>query len=81
MAEFMADKAPVWERIVARHGLEPMPYERMALWPYADWLFDREYDQMSDMTKARLSGYAGFVDTEEMFLRLMGRYRDARLIP
>ena len=81
MAEFMADKAPVWERIVARHGLEPMPYERMALWPYADWLFDREYDQISDMTKARLRGYAGFVDTEEMFLRLMGRYRDARLIP
>jgi hypothetical protein len=36
---------------------------------------------MSDMTKARLLGYAGFVDTEEMFIRLMARYRGARLIP
>ena len=81
MAEFMADKAPVWERIVAKHGLEPTPFAQIALWPYADWLFDREYDQMSDMTKARLLGYAGFVDTEEMFIRLMARYRGARLIP
>ena len=81
LEDFMADKAAVWERVVERHGLRPTPYEETALWRYGDTHFTRVYDTISDTTKLRLHGFPEVVDTEEMFLRLLGRYRDARITP
>lgn len=81
LAQAMADKAPVWERIVAKHELVPTPFERTALWPYGDFIFNAGYDIMSDTTKLRRFGFYDTVDTEEMFRDLFEHFRRERIVP
>jgi nucleoside-diphosphate-sugar epimerase len=81
LAQAMADKAPVWDRIIARHGLKPTTYAQAALWPYADFVFTPGYDIMSDTLKLRQSGFADCLDTGQMFLDLFAHFRRERVIP
>jgi nucleoside-diphosphate-sugar epimerase len=81
LAQGMADKAPVWARIVETHGLQPTPFERVAAWSYGDFIFNAGYDIMSDTTKLRRCGFLHTVDTEAMFLRLFDHFRCNRIIP
>jgi len=81
LSEFMADKAPVWERIVARHGLKPYAFETIAAWGFGDFIFNCGYDVISSTTKLRQAGFAEVVDSEEMFLRMFGEFRRLKVIP
>jgi progesterone 5beta-reductase/iridoid synthase-like 1,4-enone reductase family protein len=81
LAHLMADKAPVWERIVTEHRLRPTPYAQTALWSYGDFVFTPGYDIMSDTLKLRQFGFADCLDTGKMFLDLFQHYRDERVIP
>ena len=77
----MADKGAIWDRIVAKHGLRPIPYEQAALWSYGDFLFTPSWDMMSSTTKLRQFGFADVVDTEAMFVSLFDALRQERIIP
>ena len=81
LAETMRDKAPVWDRLVAEHGLRPIPFDQVAAWNFGDFVFSAGFDIISSMTKARRYGFHEVVDTEEMFLRLFDELRSARVIP
>jgi nucleoside-diphosphate-sugar epimerase len=81
LSDWMADKGPVWERIVARHGLQPTRMDQVALWPFADFLWHREYDVISSLTKLRQHGFHDTIDTEEHLLAHLRRYREERLLP
>ena len=81
LADVMNDKAAVWERIVARHGLVATPFARAAIWSYGDFIFGHDYDVMSDTTKVRSCGFPDVVDSEKMFLRMFSRLREQRLVP
>lgn len=81
LGEVMSDKAPVWERVVARHGLRPTPFSDAAIWPYGDFVMGHEYDVMSDTTKLRQFGFHEVVETQAMFMRVFGALRTARVIP
>lgn len=81
LAQLMSDKAPVWERIVAKHRLKPTPYSQAALWPYGDFIFTPGYDIMSDTLKLRQTGFADCMDTARMFLDLVEHFRRERVIP
>ena len=35
----MADKAPLWEKLAARHSLQPYRFEELAAWPFGDYVF------------------------------------------
>ena len=74
----MADKAALWERIVAKHGLVRTPYAQTALWPYGDFVFGSGYDIISDTLKLRRAGFWELVDTGEMFLGLFEHLRRSR---
>jgi nucleoside-diphosphate-sugar epimerase len=78
---FMADKEPVWAAIRARHGLRNYTLAQLTNWRFADFVFGCEYDQMSDMTKARNAGWAGANDSEAMYIRLLTGLRQERIIP
>jgi nucleoside-diphosphate-sugar epimerase len=80
LAEAMADKEPVWERILRRHDLRPLPFASVAHWGYADYMWSRGWDVMADMTKARLHGFVRAVDTEAEFLRYFEELRAQRVI-
>jgi nucleoside-diphosphate-sugar epimerase len=77
----MADKGPVWDRVVGKHKLQAHSYQDIVAWGYPDNVFASDYDIVSSTTKARLAGFHDMVDTEEMFLRMFGEFRQNRIIP
>jgi nucleoside-diphosphate-sugar epimerase len=81
LANAMADKGDVWDRIVARYGLRKIPYDQAAIWSYGDFLFTPTWDMMSSTTKLRQFGFPDVIDTEAMFFSLFDALRVARVIP
>jgi hypothetical protein len=81
LATWMADKGPVWDRIVARHKLEPRSLESLASWAFADFVFEKEWDLLTDTGRLRRAGFNACVDTIAMIHDQLGQYRDARLLP
>jgi nucleoside-diphosphate-sugar epimerase len=81
LTELMADKEPVWRRIVERHGLRPIPYADIAAWPFADYVFGCDWDVMSDTLKIRAAGFHEYVRSDAMFLQLFRRFRELGALP
>ena len=81
LAQFMADKEALWEEIRNYHDLRNYTLNQLTNWAFADFVFGCEYDQMSDMTKARNAGWIGANDSEKMYLRLLRELRDHKIIP
>jgi nucleoside-diphosphate-sugar epimerase len=81
LSEFMADKEPVWRRIVEKHGLKPVPYKDIAAWPFADYVFGCDWDVMTDTLKIRFAGFADYMRSDEMFLRLFQKFRELKVLP
>jgi nucleoside-diphosphate-sugar epimerase len=81
LTEFMADKGPVWQRVVERYGLIKTPYEKAAAWGFGDFVFRCDFDVISSTTKLRQAGFGDIVDTEAMFARLFEQLRLRKVIP
>ncbi len=81
LTQHMADKRPLWERMVEKHGLKPYRFDEIAAWPFADYVFGCDWDVMSNVTKSRRYGFHDVVDSEEMFVRLLRRFRAERIVP
>jgi nucleoside-diphosphate-sugar epimerase len=81
LARWMADKGPVWDRIVARHGLQRRSLESLASWEFADFVFEKEWDLLTDTGRLRRAGFNACVDTIAMIRDQLDSYRDARLLP
>jgi len=81
IANAMADKGPVWDRIVQKYGLRPIGFQDIVRWPYGDFVFTPEYDIVSHLGKLRRFGFHETVDTEEMFFRLWDEMRAHKIIP
>jgi nucleoside-diphosphate-sugar epimerase len=81
LVQFMADKGPVWDRIVKKYGLKPCKFEEIAAWKFGDFVFSAEWDVISDMGKARRAGWCEALDSEDMFLRLFAEFRREKIIP
>jgi nucleoside-diphosphate-sugar epimerase len=81
LTEFMADKAPVWDAIVKKHGLKPYRFDEVVAWPFGDYVFNTTWDVMSNLTKSRQHGFHEVVDSEDMFVNLLGRFREERIVP
>lgn len=81
LAETMADKEPVWDAIVARHGLAPTPYGDVSSWAFGDAVFSWDYDLIADGSKLRRRGFHEYVDTAAMFVDIFDGMRERRVIP
>lgn len=81
LTDVMADKQPLWESMVAAHGLRPTPFADVSSWPFGDAVFSWDYDFLSDGSKARRYGFHEHVETETMFADLVAELRTARIIP
>jgi nucleoside-diphosphate-sugar epimerase len=77
----MADKGALWRAMTEKYRLQPYAYDQLVAWPFADYVFGCDWDVMSDVTKSRRFGFHDVVDSEEMFVRLMRRFRDERIVP
>jgi nucleoside-diphosphate-sugar epimerase len=81
LAVYMADKEPLWQRIVAKYGLTNIPYDQVVSWNFGDAIFNSGYDNISSTIKARQMGFADCIDTEEMFRDLFASLRSMKVIP
>ncbi|MGB3745406.1 MAG: SDR family oxidoreductase [Xanthobacteraceae bacterium] len=81
LAQWMADKGPVWEQIVRQHKLKCCRLDEVALWAFGDFAFRQSCDVISSITKIRTLGFHDTVDTEELYLAILRQYREARLLP
>ncbi|HLE66758.1 MAG TPA: SDR family oxidoreductase [Burkholderiales bacterium] len=77
----MADKAPLWNAMSEKYDLKPYPFDQLVAWPFGDYVFGCDWDVMSSLTKARQHGFHAVVDSEEMFVRLLRRFRAERIVP
>ena len=81
LATYMADKGPLWERMVAKHGLRPIPYDQLVSWPFGDFIMNSGFDNISSTIKARRAGFSPCIDTQDMFTAFFDRLRADRVIP
>jgi nucleoside-diphosphate-sugar epimerase len=81
LTQHMADKAPLWRAMTTKYGLQPFDFAELVAWPFADYVFGSDWDVMSDLTKIRRFGFHDVVDSEEMFVRLLTRFRAERIVP
>jgi hypothetical protein len=79
---YMADKKEIWEAMVRKDGLQPVPYEQVASWPFADAILRlMEFDNITSTIKARQAGFNDCVHTEDMFARFFAQLRTEKIIP
>jgi nucleoside-diphosphate-sugar epimerase len=81
LARQMAGYDGLWQSMIQRHGLVPIPYEKVAAWGFGDFIFNSEYDNVRSDLKARAHGWNHFVDSEEMFSRLLAGLRASHVVP
>ncbi|GAA3894515.1 MULTISPECIES: SDR family oxidoreductase [Gibbsiella] len=81
LAEYMADKGPLWQALVEKHNLLPVPYEQLAAWEFGDFIFRCDWDVIASTTKIRQAGFHDVVDSTEMFIRLFEEFRARKVIP
>lgn len=77
----LADAAPVWRQIAAKHDLaEPDVHKLISAW-HTDADLGRPIEVVTDMTKSRKLGFLDYQATDESFYELFARLRAERLIP
>ena len=81
LTTWMADKQPVWDAIVRRHGLVETKLADVADWAFADFLWAQGYDVISSTTRLRQAGFHDILDSAEMVLGHLTRYREAKILP
>lgn len=81
LQEQMADKAAVWDRIVAERGLLPVSLELAVSWPFVDDWFGNDGDMVQSTIKIRQAGFGGCIDTHQSFIENFGTLRALNFIP
>ncbi|QDL94979.1 SDR family oxidoreductase (plasmid) [Paroceanicella profunda] len=77
----MADDAPLWREIATKHGLAEPELARLASPWHTDADLGRPIEVVTDMSKSRRMGFAGYQATDDAFFDLFTRLRADRLIP
>ncbi|HUZ14480.1 MAG TPA: SDR family oxidoreductase [Caulobacteraceae bacterium] len=88
LSRFLPEHAPAWERIVARHGLRPIPMAELLgqSHHYADLLFGWGARGPLPATlvstiKLRQAGFGDCIDTEAMFAKWFARLAERKVLP
>jgi hypothetical protein len=87
LAEEMPRRAAEWDRIVAKHELQPTPMDAIvgASWQTADLTFaygkERQFDRLMSPIKIRQSGFHPCLDTEDSVKYWLAEMQQERLIP
>lgn len=77
----MADMAPDWDSLIEKHGLQPIPLNRLASPWHTDLDLGRPMECVNSMNKCRALGFNGFQDTTQSFIEVFDRLRHERVIP
>jgi nucleoside-diphosphate-sugar epimerase len=81
LAAQMPAREALWTRLVQRHQLKAVPYDRLAGWWFGDFVFNTGFDMISDMGKIRRAGFAEAVETEASIIAALERLRGSGHLP
>lgn len=81
LAKQMPLLAETWARVAQRHGLQTPAYDKLVGWWFGDFVFNTEFDMVSDMGKIRRAGFTEAVETEATIVGAIERLRAARQLP
>lgn len=88
VADYITERADLWDRIVARHGLAPNTLEALVghSHRYADFCMAHGASRppapvLVSTIKLRQAGFGDCIDTEEMFRRQIATLRAERILP
>jgi nucleoside-diphosphate-sugar epimerase len=81
LAAQMPSKADDWQKLIEQHSLEPVPYEKLVGWKFGDFVFNTEFDMISDMGKIRRAGFTEAVSTEDCLIGAIKRLQEKKYIP
>ncbi|MGE8185826.1 SDR family oxidoreductase [Pseudomonas sp. NPDC086278] len=81
LARHMPGKAADWERLAKAHNLSTLPYDKLVGWPFGDFIFNTEFDMISDMNKIRRAGFTEVVNNEEVMINALKRLVEKGVIP
>ncbi|SNB68484.1 Nucleoside-diphosphate-sugar epimerase [Arboricoccus pini] len=81
LGEQMADKAGLWQRMVDRHGLLPIAWEKLAAWPFVDAWFHMSFDMVQSTIKIRQAGFNTCIDTHDALVTGLQKLRRHRVLP
>jgi nucleoside-diphosphate-sugar epimerase len=77
----MAGTEPVWDKLVAEHGLVPNDLATVATWWHTDADLGRPIEAFADMTKSRALGFQGFRRSDDTFRDTFTTMRAAKIVP
>ena len=78
---YMADKGAIWDAIVKKEKLQPIPYEQMVSWGFGDFVFRQGFDNISSTIKVRRAGFHECIDSETMFDQVFKQLREMKMLP
>jgi nucleoside-diphosphate-sugar epimerase len=78
---WMADKEPVWARIVDAHGLVPRTLVSVAQWNFGDFVFRQDWDVISDLGRLRRAGWTTSIDSFAMLAEQFSALGRAGILP
>jgi nucleoside-diphosphate-sugar epimerase len=81
LQEQMADKRPAWDSLVRRHRLQPVAYDEITAWAFADGVWNSGFDLVQSTIKIRQAGFADCIDSHESLIAHLIRLRERRYVP
>ena len=81
LVDHMRDKGQLWADLAGRHRLITPDYEQAVSWSFGDFVFNTEFDVVSDLTKLRQHGCHEILRTEDGFIETLNQLQTARMIP
>ena len=81
LARQMPSQAAAWQRLADKRGLKTVPYEKLVAWPFGDFIFNTEFDMISDMGKIRRAGFTEAVENEAVILDALDSLRGQGYLP
>lgn len=81
LAKQMPLMAAAWDLVVQRHGLQGLPYDRLVGWWFGDFVFNTEFDMVSDMGKIRRAGFTEAVEPGQTIVDAIERLRARKQLP
>ncbi|OXM16631.1 SDR family oxidoreductase [Paenibacillus herberti] len=81
LTELMPLQKETWTSMVQKYDLFPTPYEKIASWPFGDFVLGSEYDIITDTTKVKQFGFHEVLDSEKELLSVLDELKKQKLIP